>query len=144
MTNSISLLSFFAQLIPQVFTFKRKCNATAGFKDKRSESALSDSLCLDHDVRYNFTFLDHLADSFCPKWLTVIHTFMQINQEQFGGSGALWRAEQGNQTANLPITRRWLYPWATAKTYLRLKSINLTNRNGSLCLSILSILFFHL
>ena len=26
-------------------------------------------------------------------------------------SGAVWHADQGNWTRDLPITRRWIYPW---------------------------------
>lgn len=28
-------------------------------------------------------------------------------------SGAVWHADKGNRTIDLPITRGWLYPWAT-------------------------------
>ena len=66
---------------------------------------------------------------FCPKRLTVIHTF--INwwwwlpcKVPTSTSGAMWasvscprtlrHADQGNQTNDLLITRRWLFPWITA------------------------------
>ena len=72
-----------------------------------------------------FTF----SRCFCPKQLTVIHTFMHWWQwlpckVPTSTSGAvwgsvssprtLWHAHRGNRTSDLPITRHWLYPWATA------------------------------
>ena len=57
----------------------------------------------------------------CQKGRTVIHTHMHRwlwlpCKVTISTPGAvfcprtLWHAEQGNQTSNLPITRRWLYP----------------------------------
>ena len=76
----------------------------------------------------HLTFYLAFSRRFCPKPLTIIHTYihalmavvvMQAHQEQFGvqwGScpRTLWHVDQGNQTSDLPITRHWVYPWAIA------------------------------
>ena len=79
----------------------------------------------------SFTF----SRCFCSKWLTVIHTFRQWwlpCKVPTSTSGAAWglvscprrlqHAVQGNQTSNPLITRRWLYPWATAARIICHKS----------------------
>ena len=35
----------------------------------------------------------------------------------------LWHADQGNRTSALPITRRWLYPWAAAAHLLNFSEL---------------------
>ena len=66
---------------------------------------------------------------FCPKELTVIHTYMHTlmaaaaTQWHLSTQGTvwvsvssprtLWYVDEGNQTSDLLITRYWLYPWAT-------------------------------
>ena len=65
--------------------------------------------------------------SFCPKPLTVIHSYSHTLMVLTSTPGAVWgsvscsrtlrHADQGNWTSNLLMTRRWLNPWSTAITW---------------------------
>ena len=69
-------------------------------------------------------FFSRFSRCFHPKQLTAFSTCKVSCKVVTSTSGAVWgsvswprtpqHADQGNQTSNLPLTRRWLYPWATA------------------------------
>ena len=88
-------------------------------------------------------FIRTFIRCFCPKWLTVIHTFIHWCRWlpcKTSTSGAvwgsvscprtLWYADHMNRTNDFPMTRCWIYFWASAA--FRDQAINGEN-NRQIC-----------